>query len=108
MAPGFRNDVRQERGRNFSEANENRRIVLVMVGEEERPSVELHEHIALTDRRQLQHEHGVLVAEASEKPTIQKKGGQAIRSALRYARKALHERAGLGDAHAFQESFDFK
>ena len=82
MTPRLGHDIGQERGRHLGQANQHRWIVSIVLGEEERSWVELHQDLALADRRQLENENRIVVAEAGEKPAIQKKRWHSIRPAL--------------------------
>src|SRR5947208_12797078 len=100
VAPRFSKDIAQQRRWHFGEAYENGGIVAVMVGEEERARVELHEHVPFADRGQLQHEHRVVIPKPREKPAIQEERRHSVGAALDHVGKLAQQAPGFGDLHA--------
>jgi len=82
MAPGFLYYLSQECGRHIGQTNQDCRIGAIVLGEEERRGIELHEHVPLADRGELQHQHGVLIPEPREEPAIHEVRGHAVGTAL--------------------------
>src|SRR6266550_2377684 len=82
MPPRVRHHVGEEWQRDLGETNEHRRVVPIVLGEEEGAWVQLHEDVALADGRELHNEHGIIVAEAREESVIKKEGRHAVGAAL--------------------------
>src|SRR6266704_2414855 len=61
VAPGLPQHIAEQRRWHLGEAHEHGGIVAVMLGEEERARVELHEHVAFADRGQLYDEHRIAI-----------------------------------------------
>src|SRR5436190_2634793 len=73
VLPSRSDNVAKKRLWNFHQTDQHSRIVSIVLGEEKRVRLHLHEHIAVIDRRDLQHEHGVVIAEAGEKASVHEK-----------------------------------
>ena len=71
MAPGLGDRLGKQGTRHLRQPNQDRRIVSVVVREEECGGIDLHQDVAVVDRRELQNEDLVIVPESSEKPTVQ-------------------------------------
>src|SRR2546423_6719199 len=100
MPPRLRHDIGEERSRNLCEPDEHRGITAIVLAKEERIRVQLHQDLALADRRELQNEHSIIVPETREKPAIQKEGRHAIRPPLRDFGKVQQKSSSGLDRHS--------
>src|SRR5439155_17500786 len=100
VAPRFSKDIAQQRRWHFGEAYEHGGIVAVMVGEEERARVELHEHVAFADRGQLYDEHRIAIPKPREKAAIQEERRHPIGAALDHVGKLAQHALDFRDPYA--------
>ena len=108
MPPRVRHHVTEERQRDLGETNEHRRVVPIVLGEEEGTWVQLHEDLALADRRELHNEHRIIVAEAREESAIKKEGRHAVGAALDDIRQAEQQAASGGNRYSPSLGFSFQ
>ncbi|HSP16687.1 MAG TPA: hypothetical protein VLV78_18215 [Thermoanaerobaculia bacterium] len=99
-APRGGHHVGQEAWRDLRETDQDRRIVAIVVGEEERLGVELHEHIAVFDRAEPQDQNGIVVPKTREELPVEQKGRETVGSAWADTLKPQQQIAGVAGADA--------
>ena len=64
------NYILEQRRRHFGEADQHRWVIAVMISDEERVAIHLHQHVAIVDRRDPQREDGVVIAKSREEVAV--------------------------------------
>ncbi len=71
MLPGIPDDRCQEIPRHLRQPHQHRRIVPVVLGEEESPGIYPHQEVTILDRGQLEHQYRIGIPEPGQKPPIE-------------------------------------
>ena len=71
MTVGVGHHVREKSARHFRQPDKDRWIVAVVVCEEEGSRIELHQNVTIAEFGELDYQHRIVVAEASEEATVE-------------------------------------